>query len=109
MPENEKTTSLPRIGLRLHGVLTARQCVELAVAADRCPPGPHFPGGGVVTAEPIALRPDWPDPGQNLDADGQRRWWLAYNAGHDDGYGDRSGVSGDRHLHRGANTARRST
>lgn len=27
--------ALPRIGLRLHGGLTARQCVELAVAADR--------------------------------------------------------------------------
>ena len=29
------TRPLPRIGLRLHGELTARQCVELAVAADR--------------------------------------------------------------------------
>ena len=28
-------TKLPRIGLRLHGGLTARQCVELAVAGDR--------------------------------------------------------------------------
>lgn len=35
MPENETTRPLPRIGLRLHGVLTARQCVELAVAADQ--------------------------------------------------------------------------
>jgi 5,10-methylenetetrahydromethanopterin reductase len=35
MSENKKTRQLPRIGLRLHGALTARQCVELAVAADR--------------------------------------------------------------------------
>jgi 5,10-methylenetetrahydromethanopterin reductase len=33
--KNEKTRPLPRIGLRLHGMLTARRCVELAVAADR--------------------------------------------------------------------------
>jgi 5,10-methylenetetrahydromethanopterin reductase len=35
MPEHDMTRPLPRIGLRLHGELTARQCVELAKAADR--------------------------------------------------------------------------
>jgi 5,10-methylenetetrahydromethanopterin reductase len=34
MSKNKKTRRLPRIGLRLHGALTARECVELAVAAD---------------------------------------------------------------------------
>src|ERR1700721_3726021 len=34
-PKNGKTRPLPRISLRLHGMLTARRCVELAVAADR--------------------------------------------------------------------------
>jgi 5,10-methylenetetrahydromethanopterin reductase len=34
MSENERKRRLPRIGVRLHGGLTARQCVELAVAAD---------------------------------------------------------------------------
>lgn len=38
-----------------------------------------------MSAEPIPLRPDWPDPGHNLTDDEQRRWWLAYNAGHADG------------------------
>jgi 5,10-methylenetetrahydromethanopterin reductase len=31
----EKMKKLPRIGIRLHGSLTARDCVELAIAADR--------------------------------------------------------------------------
>jgi 5,10-methylenetetrahydromethanopterin reductase len=35
MPEQQATARLPRLGIRLHGGLTARQCVELAVAADR--------------------------------------------------------------------------
>lgn len=35
MPDKERKRKFPRIGIRLHGALKAKQCVELAVAADR--------------------------------------------------------------------------